>query len=62
MLKGFVGEDQNLITDPVGDRKPVKVLLDWGDVVPGFGVSKDAFWTSWSRLMELAVLCALEEW
>ena len=34
MVECFVGEDQNFVVDAMGDRKPVEVFEDWGDVMP----------------------------
>ena len=33
MVDGFVGEGQYFVVDGLGDRKPVKVFEDLGDVV-----------------------------
>ena len=38
LVKGFVGDDQAFVVDPIGDRQPVELF--WTGVVPGFGVSK----------------------
>ena len=42
LVKGFVGEGQDFIGDPVGDREPVEVFEDWGNVMPGFGVGEES--------------------
>ena len=34
MVECFVGEDQHFVVDAMGDRKPVEVFEDWGDVMP----------------------------
>ena len=38
-MQGFVGEGEDFEGDPMGNREPVEVFEDWGDVVPGFCVS-----------------------
>ena len=35
MVECFVGEDQNVVVDAMGDRKPAEVFEDWGDVMLG---------------------------
>ena len=40
-MESFVCDDKDFVGDPGGDGKPVELLKDWGDVVPGFGVGEE---------------------
>ena len=42
VVQGFVGEGEDFEGDTVGNREPVEVFEDWGDVVPGFCVSQES--------------------
>ena len=42
VVEGFVGEEKNLEVNPLGDREPVEVLEDRGDVIMSAGVGEEA--------------------
>jgi len=40
VVKGFVGDDENLELDSLLYWEPVDLLKDWGDVISGAGVGE----------------------